>query len=305
MKFRKGFFKKLFLLALVCLLLPLFTTGCVKKIDKGYEGAKINTLGSGKGDIKAMGTGWHVFNSFKYDIITNPTFVQEYVWTAQKDEGSPTNESISFQSSNSLLFHANVGISFNIRPGVTGALYEKYHKTVEQMVDTNIRNTVRDSFNREASKRDAEDIYGKGKNLFISDITADIAEYWKDYLIINKIYLIGGLTPPPQISASINKKIEATQKAQQRRNEVAEATAAADKVIETARGTAKSKNLATDATTYEITELAKAKAGAIELVNKQLAKSPLYIEFIKANAWDGKLPIYMMGGDSIPMISLK
>lgn len=299
---KKTIMKKYFVLLIAVFL--LFATGCTK-IDKGYEAAKINTLGSDKGDIEILGTGRHFYNPIKYDLVVNPTFFQEYIWTSSKEEGSPTNESITFQSANSLKFRANVGAKITLRPGMSGKLYERYHKTMDQIIVTNFRNTLRDAFNRKASERDAEAIYGSGKTKFVEDVEKDIRKTWGEYLDVERIYLIGSLDPPAQLVAAINKKIEAVQKARQRENEVAEEKAKANKMVAAAKGIADSKMLAADATAYQTLKEAEASAAAIKLVQKQLDNSPAYIEYIKANSWDGKLPVYMMGGDAIPMISLK
>lgn len=290
--------KKYFVIMIFMLIFASMSTGCAK-IDKGYEGAKINTLGTDKGETQILSTGRHYYNPIKYDIIRNPIFRQEYVWTSSKDEGSPTDESITFQSSNSLKFTANVGISFSLIPGKSGELYEKYHKNIRDMIDTNIRNSVRDAFNRAASDRDAEKIYGKGKNEFIKDVTKDVSEYWKDFFIIHKIYLVGPLDPPAQIRAAINKKIEAIQKAQQRENEVAEAIASANKKIETQRGESESRKMEADAAAYELERIAEAEAKSIKLITDQLKRSPEYIELERVKKWNGALPQYMNG--EIPM----
>lgn len=297
--------KKIPFLIISSFIIMTMTTGCMTKVDKGYEGAKINTIGTDKGGIEILTTGRHFYNPIKYDVIQNPVFRQEYVWTSSKDEGSKNDESITFQSSNSLKFTANVGISFSLIPNKSGELYEKYHKTLKDMIDSNIRNSVRDAFNRAASERDAEDIYGKGKNKFIADVTDEVTRYWENYFIIHKIYLVGPLDPPDQIRTAINKKIEAIQKAQQRENEVAESRAAANKKIEIARGDAESRKLDADAAAYEIERMAKAEAKAIRLVNDQLGGSPLYIELERVKAWDGKYPTYVGGGLPMMMKEIK
>ena len=296
--------KKLMFVALAGLIMAATLTSC-SKVDQGFEAAKINTLGSDKGEIQVLGQGWQFYNVFKYDLIQNPTFVQEYVWTKSPEEGSKNDESITFQSSNSLPFNADIGISFAIVEGATGRLYQKYHKTVGELVDVNLRNTVRDALNRKASERSAEQIYGTGKVEFINEVYLDVKAYWADYLDIKKIYLIGKLDPPVQVKAAINKKIEATQKAQQRQNEVAESMAQAAKDVAKAQGLKDSQQLITDAAAYDILERAKAKAKAMELVNKQLDASPLYIEYIKATNWDGKLPTWMGGNGPVPMLNVK
>ena len=295
--------KKGFCIMLLALL-AMSMTAC-GKVDQGYEAALINTLGSDKGEIKVVDQGWQFYNVIKYDMIKNPIFTQDYVWTANKEECSPNDESITFQSSETLPFTADVGISFSIIPGATGRLYQRYHKTVKDLVGTNLRNNVRDAFNREASKRTAEEIYGKGKVQFVQAVQVSVQDYWKGLLNIKRVYLIGKLDPPQQVKEAIAKKIEAKQKAQQRENEVAESKAIADKKIAEQRGITKSIEMKADADAYAIIKSAEAKAKAIELVNKQLDHSPRYIEYIKANNWNGQLPTYMGGNTPMPFIELK
>lgn len=294
---------KKFIYIFIVLAFAMTTVAC-SKVDQGYEAAKINTLGSDKGEIEVVGQGWQFYNVLKYDLIKNPIFTQDFVWTASREEGSPTDESITFQSSETLPFTADVGISFSIIPGATGELYKKYHKTVQELVDTNLRNNVRDAFNREGSKRPAEKIYGSGKVQFVQDIQKEVQEYWAGLLSIKRVYLIGKLDPPKQVKLAISKKIEAKQKAQQRENEVAESEAIADKKIAEQRGITEAMKMKADAEAYTTLKSAEAKAKAIELVNKQLEKSPQYIEYIKANNWDGKLPTYMGGNSPVPFINL-
>ena len=289
--------------ALFCIVLLLFATGCAK-VDQGYEAAKINTFGSDKGAIEVLGPGRHFYNPIKYDLVQSPTFFQEYIWTSDEEEGSRSNESITFQSSNSLEFTANVGAKITLKPGMSGELYAKYHKNMDEIIVTNFRNTLRDAFNRKASERNAESIYGSGKTKFVNDVEKDIRATWGEFLNVEKIYLIGSLNPPPQLTVAINKKIEATQKARQRENEVAEETAKALKVVAAAKGAADSRKLTADAKAYATITEATAQANAIKLVQKQLDKSHAYIQYIKANKWDGVLPLYMTSGAPLPMLNV-
>ena len=48
-----------------------------------------------------------------------------------------------------------------------------------------------------------------------------------------------------------------------------------------------------------------AEAEAIRLVNLELAKSPLYIDLVRAKAWNGALPQTMLGGETGTLLQLK
>lgn len=87
---------------------------------------------------------------------------------------------------------------------------------------------------------------------------------------------------PDNIVRAINSKIEATQKAQQRENELQTAAAQAQIAREEARGVADAKVIA-----------AEGEAEA----NRKVAKSltPELIEYIMSQKWDGKTPVVTGG----------
>lgn len=282
---------RIYILIAICVFAISFTACGYTKVPAGFEGVKINTLGDGKGSLEVVGVGRN-FYSYKYEMEIFPLYKQNYVWTASQDEGSMNNESITFQSKESLTFNADVGISYSVNKGQSADIYAIYRKDIQDITDIDMRNSIRDAFNRLGSSRSVEQIYGEGKSEFVTEIHKDVSKYWHPLITIHKIYLVGEMRPPLVVKQAITKKIQATQIAQQRRNEVEQATAEADKKIAHARGEAESRLLK-----------AKADAEAIELINKTLAKSPKYIEYIKANKWDGKLPQFM-GSSVIPLINL-
>lgn len=86
-------------------------------------------------------------------------------------------------------------------------------------------------------------------------------------------------------------KIQATQQAQQRENEVRTAEAEAKKKFAAAEGQAKS-----------ILKVAKAQAEANKLLADSI--SPELVQYKSIEKWNGILPT-MMAGDAIPMINMK
>jgi regulator of protease activity HflC (stomatin/prohibitin superfamily) len=78
-----------------------------------------------------------------------------------------------------------------------------------------------------------------------------------------------------------------------RRNEVAEAAAAADKKIEEARGQAESVLL-----------VAKADADAINMKGDALRSNPEILELSAIEKWNGVLPVYMTNGAPVPFVDV-
>ena len=260
-------------------------------VPAGNVGVKVNMLGGDKGvDSEVVGVGryWLGMNE---ELYLFPTFMQNYVWTAGVDEGSPNDESISFQTADGMTANADIGISYSIDPEKVSIIFQTYRRGVEEITDTFLRNMVRDALVKQASNKPIEYVYGAGKADLIAAVQKDVSDQVGSLgIIIGKIYWIGEIRLPPTVIDSINAKNAATQMAQQRQNEVAQAKAEADKKIEDARGVAES-----------ILRVADAQAKA----NKLLADS-LTAEFVQYQAitkWNGELP-KMTGSTAIPFIDV-
>jgi regulator of protease activity HflC (stomatin/prohibitin superfamily) len=260
-------------------------------VPAGHVGVKVYLLGGSKGvDSEELGVGryWIGWNE---ELYLFPTFMQNYVWTRDATEGSTGDESISFQTADGMTANADIGISYSIDPAKVTDIFQKYRRGVDEITDTFLRNMVRDSLVKEASSKSIEYIYGAGKAELIAAVQKDVAEQVADIGIkVEKIYWIGDIRLPSVVLDSINAKNVATQKAQQRQNEVAQAKAEADKKIEEARGEAES-----------ILRVAEAQAKANKLLAESL--SPEFVQYQAITKWDGMLP-RMTGSAAVPFIDV-
>ena len=267
----------------------LFATAC-SYVPAGNVGVLVHKLGGAKGvDVETLGVGryWLTWNE---ELYLFPTFMQNYVWTAGVDEGSPNDESISFQTADGNVANADIGISYSIEPTKVSTIFQTYRRGVEEITDTFLRNMVRDSLVRNSSSKPIEYVYGAGKAELIALVLKDVQEQVGPQGInVSKLYWIGEIRLPDLIKDSIDAKNAATQKAQQRLNEVQQSKAEADKKIEDARGEAES-----------ILRVAEAQAKANRLLAESL--TPSFVQYQTIEKWDGKLPIY--SGEATPMIQL-
>lgn len=273
----------------VAALIILFISLIQVKIGQGYVGIRVNLLGSSKGvEVEELPVGRY-FPLWNEEIFRFPTFTQNYVWTADSREGSPNDESISFQTREGLSVNADVGISYSIKPDMVDVIFQKYRKGVDEITDIFLRNMVRDAFVHKAGYLPIESVYGEGKG----DLVAQVKQQVRDDLegigiIIENIYLVGDMRLPPAVVEAINEKISATQRAQMRENEVREAEAAAKKVVATAEGSAQS-----------ILLQAKAQAEANKIIAASL--TPELVQYTLASRWDGILP--KVSGDAVPLLN--
>ena len=256
---------------------------CFNLLSPGYVGVVVDLLGDVKGvEAKELHVGIHWIAPWK-KIYQFPVFEQNHTWEAK--------EEFNFQTSEGMAISADIGITFHLRAEAIPLIFQKYRKGMEEITHIFIRNHIRDSINKAASKMKIEDLYGVGKEFFFEEVETHVRNDLTPIGIdLTRIYLIGRFHFPTQVVNALNAKIEATQIAQQRENELREAEAEAKKKIAMADGDAKCKILQ-----------ASSQAQA-NLTLSQSITEPL-IQWQAVQRWDGKLPQVTSG--NTPFIRIK
>jgi regulator of protease activity HflC (stomatin/prohibitin superfamily) len=281
-----------FLKYLIVAMLAFSIIGC-SKVPAGHVGVKYYLLGSSKGvDSEELGPGRY-YVGWNEELYLFPTYTQNYVWTLSSDKGSPNDESIGFQTREGLTVSADIGISYAIVPDRVTDIFQKYRRGIDEITDLYLRNMVRDALVKSASTRSIESVYGSGKTDLIAEVEKEVRGQVEQLGInIERVYWIGELRLPQNVVNAINAKIQATQMAEQRRNEVEQAKAEAEKVRMTSQGQADAQLM-----------LAKAEAEAIEIKGQALRQNSNLVQLMWVEKWDGKMPIYQMGG-ATPLIQV-
>lgn len=259
-----------------------FLAAC-SKVPAGNVGVVVNLYGEDKGvDLVVKGPGkyWPGWNEEYYLF---PTFTLTDIYADQ--------QTLSFQDKEGTQLSADVGISFAVNPAKVGAVFQKYRRGIDEISDLYIRNMVRDAINQQTSKLDASDIYGAGKEELLQSVTKVVRDQVEPIGInVEKIYWVSPIRLPDNIAKAINAKAEATQRAQQRENELQTAKAQAEIEREKARGEADAKLIQ-----------AKGEADANKLVQASLTKE--LVDYTVAQRWDGILPTTT--GGVVPMLNIK
>lgn len=271
------------ILTMVVVLAILGLAAC-SKVPAGNVGVKVYLLGNSKGvDSEVLGTGryWIGWNE---ELYLYPTFTQ----TVQYDKAGQFNQEVNFQDRDGTQLSVDVGVQYAIEKDKVSQIFQTFRKGNEELSDSVLYRMVRNAFTQEGSQRSVEEIYGSGKKDFLVAVNNTIK---KDALSIgvkvDEVSLLGSVRLPQNILTALNAKIAATQKAQQRENEVAQAKAEADKKIEEARGIAESMKL----TNVEVTDKV--------LRLKELENQANWIE-----KWNGSLPKTVMGESASVLMQL-
>ncbi len=275
---------------LLGLIVSMMLFASCSKVPAGHVGIKYFLLGGDKGIDSEELTPGRYYIGINEELFLFPTFKQNKTWTNDIREDSPVNEEFVFQSSKGLKLTASVGLEYHVPAENVSEIFQQYKKGLDEITNKVLRNALRDAFNMASSKRTAEEVYGKGKIAFMEEVTS-IAEKEAEErgIVIDDIFLIGNIGIPTTVTNALNLKIQATQKAQQRENELRQATAEAAKVVATAKGNAKA-----------ILIKAESEAKANRIVANSLTNT--LVEYKKVDRWDGKLPT--VTGGSIPMLNM-
>jgi len=118
-----------------------------------------------------------------------------------------------------------------------------------------------------------------------SDIEVEITKRLNVYNIQTQVISITDFQFSALFSQAIESKVEAEQKAQQAENDLIRIEVEARQAAARAEGIA-AANIAQ----------ANGEAQAIQIINTALAQNPNYLEWLKTQAWDGKLPLVTGGG---------
>jgi regulator of protease activity HflC (stomatin/prohibitin superfamily) len=270
-------------LALLCL--PLI--GCQEHVEPGYVGVIVSLSGDDKGvHEKVVGVGKY-FIGWNEDLHLFPTFTKTYNWTKSPTEGNTNDESISFQTKEGTNVNGDFGITMSVNPQKAAILFQKYRRNVDEIIDSVLRNSVRDGLVAEASSMGIEQVMSEGKIGMIERVAARVQKQVAvDGINVEKISIIGDFRPPANIVEAINAKIQATQDAIRVENQLRQTEAEAKKTVMAARAQGEA-----------LLAQAEAEAKANRLLQESL--SPNLISKMWIQKWDGALPTYS-GANSMP-----
>ena len=256
----------------------------VNTVPAGYVGVRVNLYADKGVQNEVLGTGRY-FVGINQQLFRFPTFNQLENY----------KQPFVFQSSDAMEIKARVGVEYNINPEKVATIFTTYRKGIDDITQINLRQYISDGLIKHAVKMDINELTQGGKSKLLDDVTQEIKTKLEPVGIrIIKLSWTDDLTYPEQVRQSINAKIEATQRALLRENEVAQSKAEAEKLRVAAQGEADAR----------ITK-AKAEAEAIAIKAKALRDNPDILQLNAIDKWNGILPQYLTAGSPVPFVPVK
>jgi hypothetical protein len=263
-----------------------FFIGC-EKIDAGSVGLKVDAVGGARGVSKTQYVnGWQFYTRgiskiYEYPISQQPT---EY----KTSEDKPEDFVIASKGGTPFTMHPS--FSFAVNPDKVDSMFQNLRQPLETLKEGYIKNALRIAL-REVSNTFTPDSILNNVSVYDAAITDAFNRGLKPYFIVSQY--TSNVIPDPALKASLQQKAAAIQEAvalesQQRKIKVQ----VENDILEAKRDSAVS------------VMGALAEARSIREKQSALKESPQYVELIKAQKWNGQLPTYMFGGNTMPMINL-
>lgn len=276
-----------FVAFLIALLPVLVLTGC-SRIGPGHVGIVVSMAGNDKGVLKQpTTTGWVFYNPMGSNVIEYPTNMQTVVWTKSLTEGNPTDESITFTNKDQLTINADFSLNYYLKADSAPAFYVKFlANDIKDWSDGYLRSVARNCVNDVAGNYPIEQIMGDNAE-FLGKATDCIDNIVGPYGInVDKhgFGFIGAPRPPDAVLQNINSKIQATQLAMQKQNELLQVQADAAKQVAAAEGQAKAA-IASANGEAEANRIRTASITPVILENKTLDNQAAAIY-----RWNGQMP---------------
>lgn len=276
-------------LAMAAVLLASFGLSGCENVKAGYVAVKVDKYGDSRGvQMDVVGPGRYLAG-WNTDYFEFPEFTKTDVWTKSPHEGSPNDESLTFQSKEGTSINADFGVSFHIDRANVARVFTKYRRGIDEISDIYLRNMLRDTLTDIAGTKTLDDLIEK-KADFLKEVNAEVIRRAAlSGITIETVSAIGNFRWPDSVIAAMNNKMVATQNAMRVENELRTTEAEQKKRIAKAEADIK---------------VAESESKATELRGEALAKNPAVLRQMWIERWDGKLP-NTVAGDAKSMLNLQ
>jgi regulator of protease activity HflC (stomatin/prohibitin superfamily) len=242
----------------------------LERIDAGNKGLKVNLTGSERGVAKYQyKTGWVVYNDWTEQVKEFPLFQQHIEYDAQEviTKGG---------------FSATIKPSFNysLREDAIGDMFVNLRLDIKEIEKGWLKNAIVSSVNDVANRWEVDAIFNKREE-FEAAIIVECNKRVSKWFTVSQLRT--NIVPPASLQKAIEGKTKAVQEAQAAQQRTLVAQAEAQEKIAIARGDSAKA-------------IIDAQAFALAMKLKQKEITPLYVEFLKAQSWNGVLPTTVAGG---------
>jgi regulator of protease activity HflC (stomatin/prohibitin superfamily) len=245
----------------------------LERIDAGNKGIVVNLSGSERGVAKYQyKTGWVVYNTWTTQVLEFPIYQQHIEYDDQ---------AVILKGG----FSATIKPTFNysLREDAIGDMFVNLRRPIADVEQGWLKNAIIGAVNDVSNTWEVDSIFNH-RQAFESAIVAECNLRLSKWFNVSQLRT--NIVPPEALQESIISKTKAIQQAEASEQQAIAAIAEGKRKVAVAR--------ADSAET-----IINAQASALAIKIKQTQITPMYIEYLKATAWDGKLPTTVAGSSGM------
>lgn len=266
----------IFICGIACSIIQPFS---IERVDAGYVGVKVKLVGDDRGVGKfEYKTGYVIINDWFEKLYEFPTF-QQHIEYERQDVITKGG------------FSAAISPTFNysLKPDRVGDMFSNLRLPLKEIEHGWLQTAILTSINNVANRWAVDSIFND-RERFENSIISEVNKHAGGWFVISQLRT--NILPPPSLKENIEKKTNAIQQVQVAENNKLVAIAQGETMIAEARADSASKVIA-----------ASGEANAIRL--KQLTLTPLYIDYLKIDKWDGANSQVVTGGSTLLNVGIK
>lgn len=277
----------------------------IQRVDPGYTAIVVDySVGAQPGQqlFRQVPTGSFFFvNPLTQRVAKYPLAQQTLSMVRRAQEGRVVgDDSVECNDIAGVRVNIDSSTLWRVQPDKAGNLYflrpdvPLTDESGGDIADLVVRREVRSAITYVCGTMSYEAIYGVDRSKFANNVKDLLAKNLQNQYIEVDSFLAGEVYLQPELAKAIADKVNAQQQAQQAAFLKQKAENEALASVATAEGAKKVRILE-----------GEGEAQYIELVNKQLANAPQYIQYIFSAKWNGTLPVTLVtGGGSTPLLQL-
>lgn len=257
------------------IIIGVVAASAVQIVDAGHRGVLLhwNAVDT---NVLPLEEGLHFVTPFADSIVQMEVRTLKYV------------KSTSSASKDLQTVSTAVTVNYHPAPNSVHTLFKEVGMDYENRI---IQPAIEEVVKQVTANYNAEELITKRPQVK-SDIESEITSRLNNYNVITEVVSITDFQFSTLFAQAIESKVEAEQKAFKAENDLLRIEVEARQHEAQAQGIAKA-NIAE----------AQGEAEAIRVINNALSNNPHYLEWLKTQAWDGKLPL-VVGEGGTPFIQI-
>ena len=274
-------------IGIIAAILLLVSVNSCEIINAGHVGVKVNIYGSDKGvqNVTAV-TGWVFYNPITTKVYEFPTYIQHKEYSETEDGDA----SFTVNTKDGSEFRVAPILNYSVNPQKAPEIFAKYRRTLPELENGFLKTSIYDAFRLATNKYTAEELISNRAKFEVEVRRLLEAQIVKEGFIVNQF--TSNLEYPTSFKNAINAKNNAVQAALTAENQDKTAEAQAKIKVARAQGDAEAM-------------LTKAKAEPEANRMKQTTLTPMLLQQLWIEKWNGKLPTTQLGAGANVMYGVK